>query len=364
MSREDTMIIDAHIHAFPHFGGASGYTDVRTHLMIQQSTIQRFWGRMISNTFDKEYMPHPGEDVNFRVGKYGQYYWTKHGKECWLRRFPSIMLELEWPPEHMIAHMDAIGVDKGVLQAGYMEINYCRKYFADCIKRWPDRFIGTIAIDYDIEKSEAYREAELEKLKESVLNLGARGVFQGFPRDQRDRMDDKRFDPFWEEIARLGIPHIFVVGFEPKEKYLASLDRLEKVLGRFRELKAIIGHLGGNIRPPRDPNFTGTPEDLLKILRHPNAYFEVGYVLAYENWEAWKENYEYPYPLHTEIIRRIYEEVGAERLLWGSDMPNIYRTCTYQQCLDLVRLHMDFLNDEEKAMVLGNNAARVFGIET
>ena len=132
------MIIDAHIHAFPHFGGASGYKDVKTHLMMHQNTIEKFWGRMVTNTIDRKFIPQPEEDVGFRVGNYGRFNWIKHEKECWLQRFPSIMVEMEWPPEHMIAHMDAIGVDKGVLQAGYMEINYCRKYFSECIKKWPD----------------------------------------------------------------------------------------------------------------------------------------------------------------------------------------------------------------------------------
>jgi predicted TIM-barrel fold metal-dependent hydrolase len=133
-------------------------------------------------------------------------------------------------------------------------------------------------------------------------------------------------------------------------------------LKKFPDLSAIIGHLGGNIRPPSDPNYTDTPKELLKILKLPNAYFEVGYVLAYENYDIWKENSVYPYPLHTKVIKTIYEEVGAERLLWGSDMPNIYRTCTYQQCLDLVRLHFDFLREEEKSLLLGGNAARLFGV--
>ena len=34
------MIIDVHVHAFPHQGTSAGYKDVQTHLMIQQSKVK------------------------------------------------------------------------------------------------------------------------------------------------------------------------------------------------------------------------------------------------------------------------------------------------------------------------------------
>ena len=352
------MIIDVHVHAFPHQGTAAGYQDAQTYLKIQQSKVQRFWGRMVTNTLDPKYMPDPVEDVNFRVGRYGRWLWTKNGAECWLQRYSPMLVEMEWTPEQMIAFMDSIGVDKGVLQSGYMDNDFCRGFYGDCVRRWPDRFIGTVTIDYDINKSTEHREKELEKLRQAVADWGCRGVFQGFPLGQP--MDDSSFDPLWEEMSRLDIPHFFLVGFQPKGPFLESLDRLERVLKKFDGLKGIIGHSGGNIRHPSDPNFTDTPQELMKILKLPNAHFEVGYVLAYENWDIWKENYEYPYPLHGELVKKIYDQVGPDRLLWGSDMPNTYRTCTYQQCLDLVRLHCDFMSEDDRAKLLGGNSARIF----
>lgn len=238
------MIIDAHAHVFSHLGKATGF-DVQSNLMVEQAKSKRFWGRMPTNTLDKKYIPYPGEDVDFRVGKYGRYYWTKHGKECWMQRFPTMMVEIEWPPEHMMAFMDEIGVDKAVLHAGYIEFNYCRKYYAECVKRWPDRFIATVRIDYDIEKNDEYRKIELEKVKSSVLYEGMRGVFQGYPIGQK--IDDDRLEPLWSELSSLKIPHIFLTGFQPKQEYLESLDQIETVLKKYPDLIGVIIHLGGNI---------------------------------------------------------------------------------------------------------------------
>jgi predicted TIM-barrel fold metal-dependent hydrolase len=172
---------------------------------------------------------------------------------------------------------------------------------------------GTASIDYDIEKSEAYREGELEKLRDAVHNKGMKGAFPGYPGHQNT--DDSRFDPFWSGLSQLKIPHIFWTGFQPRGEYLDFLARIERALRKFPDAIGIISHLGGNIRPPGDPDFTDTPNKLLPLLKLPNVYFEVGYVLDYENWELWKENYEYPYPLHTELVNEVYDQVGAAKLL-------------------------------------------------
>jgi hypothetical protein len=53
-------------------------------------------------------------------------------------------------------------------------------------------------------------------------------------------------------------------------------------------------------------------------------------------------------------------QLGAENLVWGSDMPNVERFCTYKQSLDYVRHHCDFLSARELDLVLGGNLKRVF----
>lgn len=353
------MIIDVHAHVFPHFGGPHG------NLVLDQNMVRSRWGRMRTNTLDEKYIPNSSENVEFRVGKFGKFYWNKHGLECWMQRFPTMMKEMEWPPENMIAFMDSVGVDKAILQAGYMDMNYCYKYFSDCIKEWPDRFIGTINLDYDIEKRKEHQESELEKLRFSVDDVDMRGVFRGYPKRFNSRIDDVKFDPYWEELSRLKIPQFFTRSgriTNTRKEYLDILRGIKEVLTKFPKVVGILGHLGGNVRHPKDPNYTDTAQVLLPILRLPNAYFEVGYTLIYNNWDVWGKKYEYPYYLHEKLVKTIYDDVGAEKLLWGSDMPNIFRTCTYQQALDLVRLHLDFLTKNEKKLILGGNSAKLFKI--
>ncbi|HNT88270.1 MAG TPA: tyrosine-type recombinase/integrase, partial [Candidatus Hydrogenedentes bacterium] len=45
-------------------------------------------------------------------------------------------------------------------------------------------------------------------------------------------------------------------------------------------------------------------------------------------------------------------QLGADRLVWGSDMPNVERFCTYKQSLDYVRRYCPFLTEREKRQLL------------
>ena len=77
---------------------------------------------------------------------------------------------------------------------------------------------------------------------------------------------------------------------------------------------------------------------------------------------TWGGVWEYPYPEAQELIRRHARPFGAGKLVWGSDMPNVERFCTYRQSLDYVRRHCPFLTACEKDAVLGRNAAELIGV--
>ena len=80
------------------------------------------------------------------------------------------------------------------------------------------------------------------------------------------------------------------------------------------------------------------------------------------NEAVWGKDSEYPYPRHRDMIRRIYERFGAKVMLWGADMPWAQRACTYKQCIDTIRHHTEFMTDEDRGLVLGGNAARIYRI--
>jgi predicted TIM-barrel fold metal-dependent hydrolase len=77
---------------------------------------------------------------------------------------------------------------------------------------------------------------------------------------------------------------------------------------------------------------------------------------------TWGGAWEYPYPEAPSLIQGMRDQFGADKLVWGSDMPNVERFCTYLQSVDYVRRHCSFLNAREKAGILGENIDAVLGI--
>jgi len=251
-----------------------------------------------------------------------------------------------WPPEHMIAHMDWIGVDKAVLYQGHI-YGRLNDYLANCVRKWPDRFAAVA----QIEESKAMEESQLKELRRAIRTLGLKGLYFEVP--QRPSIDDERFTPFWDEVLNLKIPLMLDFGRPPTaEEYMRLVSESTAVLRKHPDLNAVITVMGSNIRERTDPEYVDVPRKILNLLRLPNVWYEVGYLLAFDKFD------EYPYPLAQKKTREADEALGADKLIWGADMPMLMRTCTYRQAIDFVRRHCNFMSETEKALVLGENVSK------
>jgi len=98
------------------------------------------------------------------------------------------------------------------------------------------------------------------------------------------------------------------------------------------------------------------PPEVLAAYKRDNLQMEIMFPIT------WGGRWDYPYPEAQELIRGMRDLFGAGKLVWGSDMPNVERFCTYTQSLDYVRRYCPFLSASEKDEVLGRNAAELIGI--
>ena len=75
---------------------------------------------------------------------------------------------------------------------------------------------------------------------------------------------------------------------------------------------------------------------------------------------------EYPFREAYSWVKRVYEEFGADQLLWGTGYPGAarahYERPTLAEELALVREEMTFLSPEDVEKILGLNAARIWNL--
>ena len=181
--------------------------------------------------------------------------------------------------------------------------------------------------------------------------------------DFQDNFDDDKYDDFWKEVLTLNIP---VFWHLPRNKALRTnvlgdwidqYKRLNKFAKKYPDIPNVVTHgmesfslLKGN-----ENRFKVFPE-VLDCLRNPNVYLETSFHVQVGT------DLDYPYPEVRKPLRELCEQIGPEKLMWGSDMPALDRNCTYNQCLNWLRNYCDFISSKDMSLILGDNAARLFDV--
>lgn len=244
--------------------------------------------------------------------------------------------------DELIADMDANGVDKAVLvQTSWS--TWDNGYIADSVARFPDRFIGHGLIDPQDPKN---AEQARYWVKERGL-AGFRFHPMYYPNEKILLTDQNQ--ALWEEIASLDV----VIQFHLRAE---QADQLAAIAARYSHLRLIIDHMGY----PQIEQPATAFDPIVDLARFPNIYFKLSDV---------KGRSKLPFP-HEDVhpfIRRLLNAFGSERTIWGTGYPGHHRTKhnwhTLADELRLINEGLPFLNDEQKAKILGETARDLWRIE-
>jgi predicted TIM-barrel fold metal-dependent hydrolase len=129
------------------------------------------------------------------------------------------------------------------------------------------------------------------------------------------------------------------------------LKELDTVLERFPGLHVQLNHAGCF-----DPLGPDGHVAIQLAARHTNLYLSTA-ILGY----CFDDGHEYPFPKQLARLRKLYEGVGADRLMFATDWPWCEHVRKYVQDVEAVRRHYDFMTKEEKEKFLGLNAIRYLG---
>lgn len=268
-------------------------------------------------------------------------------------------------PTEFVAAMDRGGIDKSVVLGGDQgdagtkpawadpavmgaATNFDDEDVARFCAEYPERLIGFGSIHPDRYQPE-------RKVERAVRELGLKGIklypHSGF------YPNDPRLDSVYGKCAELGVPVVIHTGVKAVRWQWMKFNRpiyVDDVATNFPELKVVMCHGG----------FPWVDEFLTVAYSNPNVWVDISFLDCIER------TFRRP-GLAEEVMRSLVGLVGPERLLWGSEGPfmdlplfGAHGPENYARSQEFLVQRFDFLSDEDKAAILGGNAAKLLGLDT
>ncbi len=220
------------------------------------------------------------------------------------------------------------------------------EYIAGVCSEYPDMTLPVMSFNPRYEGATV-----TEDMERAVHEFGARAI-KLYPTYNHYRPDDRELCwPMYEKALELNLPVIVhqswttLVDAPMKYQYPSQLDDVAR---DFRELVLICAHFG----------LPWIEEAMCLVGKHDNVYVDVSY------WATIEE----PEIILRHLLRCPRYGCTYDRILWGTDFP----VATPEASLELfreilpaaaTRLELDPIPADGLDLILGGNAARIYGLE-
>ncbi|MBM3811810.1 MAG: amidohydrolase [Acidimicrobiia bacterium] len=143
----------------------------------------------------------------------------------------------------------------------------------------------------------------------------------------------------WAATASLGL--VVQMHFLPHHA-----PAIGKLAAQFRDTPVILDHMGrAGMGQPADF------DQILKLADYPRVYFKYSGV-------GYSSKQEHPHADAQPLVRRAFQAFGANRILWGGLGHNME---AHRKATDMFDRHFSFVSPQDRALIRGQNAARLFG---
>lgn len=253
---------------------------------------------------------------------------------------PGVLVETmelrRFLPNQILAHARQSGVGKIVLiQMSYYGAD--NRYMLDVLATAPLTFRGVAVID-PLGKDVAER---MDRLKP----MGVRG-FRIYLTDQAaaKHLESGAFDRMFRAATEKGMVLCALINPE----YLPALSR---ICARLPDTPVVVDHLGriGMSGPIEQKQVRW----LCDLHRHGKVRVKVSAFYALGDKRP-------PHVELSDLIRRVYDSFGPQRLLWGSDCPFQILNEPYEASIAVIRDHLSFLSQADREWILHRTAEELF----
>lgn len=230
--------------------------------------------------------------------------------------------------EQLLEESREAGISK-ILQVTPSIMGWDNRYGIEGAQRYPERVVGVIG---RFDPTAPDMPKRLAELKAQPAMLGVRITLI---KEWANWLRDGTLEPFLAQAGKLGL-RVQLYGPYQSAEMLAAAERNPQTI-------FLIDHMGldhHDAEPFKDW------KNLLALAAAPNVYVKVSYFP-----EASKE----PYPFRNvqPYFKSLFESVGPDRLIWGSNYPPAAAACTYKENVDFVRTELPFLTESDKAKIFG-----------
>jgi predicted TIM-barrel fold metal-dependent hydrolase len=264
--------------------------------------------------------------------------------------------------EDLLRLMDAHGVEHACLvQRGHI-YGYDNGYILDSARRHPDRFHPVVILD-------AQDPASPGRYRDLVGNHGVAGFRMANSRPwilDTAWMSSPTAMEIWKACADLGTPMTLIV-FDNQLSYVLPLIKV--IARQFPDLPIILDHgampygisqyevalreqAGKSVVMPPPPHY-GIDRTIAIFEDVPNVHFKITEI----NMERLVKS---GVP-SADLVRRMVDGFGPDRLVWGSDVGQSM-LWSYPEKVAMAREAAARLTPEEKTNFLYGNAARIYRI--
>lgn len=243
-------------------------------------------------------------------------------------------------PDDYINDMKSAGIDKAVI-VSFAPDNQLKNnnFWTVAITspgknrpaKYPD-FLPFISVSPTMKGRTMIEELE-HKYKWGMKGLKIHPVAQGFA------PDDERMWPVYEWLVKHDLPLTAHSGMnvDGKSKFREP-ERWESVLEEFNDLKLILAHMGG-----------GSWDKTIEIAdKFPQVMFDTAISISHIDSHT---------TLNDEEAADMIRTIGSDRILFGSDYPWI------NPAKDIERIRGLNISENDKKLILGENAAKLFKIK-
>lgn len=248
-------------------------------------------------------------------------------------------------PQALIDIMDKNGVDKAVLLQGQF-FGFQNEYTAQAVKAYPDRFVGAGSYDpFCLKVSEVkkylFRELGFKAVKFEVSN--GSGLMAYHPTID---LDGELMNEQYRYAADNGLT--FVIDIGRPGNCCWQVDALASAVRKYPDLTFVICHL---LAPQR-----GDRQLFASVIGKfalPNVYFDLASLATNQQPEK------YPYPSAVGYLKTAKAELGAEKLMFGTDMPSNLCRDSYAHLRDYI-IESGVFTQSELSSVFYDTAFRVY----